>query len=398
VEEQSPPITIIGGGVAGLVAAIAAAEAGRPVRLFEKRSELGGRARSSRGEFVANFGPHALYADGAAWAWLRTRGLLPPAKRAPVRGLIFKWRSRAHRLPPREMRRGLRRIRRREPPVDTSFYDWAKALAGEEAAGLLAAACVNVTFDHDPGRWSAAFIHERLARIFRPRPPVRYVIGGWGQLVARLEARARALEIEIRLGTEVGVLPEAPAVVATELHEARHLLADDSLRWHGTRAVLLDVGLARQRGDPAVVFDLDAPALLERFSIVEGTVAPKGYDLVQAHMGLRPGEDPDEGAHRLEAVFDASYPAWRERQVWGRRMVVEGRTGALDPPGTTWRDRPQPNRGAGIFVVGDMMAAPGMLSEVALSSALEASAAALTWNAGQSASPRGSPPPGVGSQ
>ena len=59
---------------------------------------------------------------------------------------------------------------------------------------------------------------------------------------------------------------------------------------------------------------------------------------------------------------------------------------------------PQPNRGAGIFVVGDMMAAPGMLSEVALSSALEASAAALTWNAGQSASPRGSPPPGVGSQ
>jgi hypothetical protein len=79
-------------------------------------------------------------------------------------------------------------------------------------------------------------------------------------------------------------------------------------------------------------------------------------------------------------------------------MVVEGRTGALDPPGIPWRDRPQPNRSAGIFVVGDMMAAPGMLSEVALSSALEASAAALTWNVGQSDSPRRSPTSELGSQ
>ncbi|HEX4806722.1 MAG TPA: NAD(P)-binding protein, partial [Conexibacter sp.] len=36
-------ITVVGGGVAGLVAAIACAEAGAPVRLLEAHETLGGR-------------------------------------------------------------------------------------------------------------------------------------------------------------------------------------------------------------------------------------------------------------------------------------------------------------------------------------------------------------------
>lgn len=387
---ESSQITIVGGGIAGLAAAITAAEAGRGVRLLEKRTELGGRARSSSGEFVANFGPHVLYADGDEWTWLKSRGLLPATRRSPIRGVVFRWRGRARRLPPRELLYGIWRIRGRTAPVDQSFQDWAATLVGEESAAVLAAACVNVTFDHDPGRWSAAFIRERLARVFTLRPPVRYVVEGWGRLVADLEARARALGVEIITGEHVTAVPDPPVIIATELRQARRLLEDDSLHWHGTRAVLLDVGMARRRGDPAVVFDLDAPALLERFSVVEDTVAPKGYDLVQAHIGLRPDEDPDEGTRRLESVFDAIYPGWRERQTWRRRMVVEERTGALDPPGASWRDRPSIDRGNGIFVAGDMTASPGMLSEVAHASSLEACAAALRWGAGEPRTRRGS--------
>ena len=52
-------------------------------------------------------------------------------------------------------------------------------------------------------------------------------------------------------------------------------------------------------------------------------------------------------------------------------------TGALDHPGTTWRDRPAIDRGDGVFLAGDTVAAPGLLSEVSWASATEAAGLAL---------------------
>jgi hypothetical protein len=46
-------------------------------------------------------------------------------------------------------------------------------------------------------------------------------------------------------------------------------------------------------------------------------------------------------------------------------------------PGTTWRDRPAVDRGDGVYLAGDMVAAPGLLSEVSWASAIEASRLAL---------------------
>jgi hypothetical protein len=56
---------------------------------------------------------------------------------------------------------------------------------------------------------------------------------------------------------------------------------------------------------------------------------------------------------------------------------MDGRSGALDLPGHTWRDRPAVDRGDGVFLAGDMVAAPGLLSEVSWASAIEASRLAL---------------------
>jgi hypothetical protein len=56
---------------------------------------------------------------------------------------------------------------------------------------------------------------------------------------------------------------------------------------------------------------------------------------------------------------------------------MDARSGALDMPGTTWRDRPAVDRGDGVFLAGDMVAAPGLLSEVSWASAIEASRLAL---------------------
>jgi hypothetical protein len=57
--------------------------------------------------------------------------------------------------------------------------------------------------------------------------------------------------------------------------------------------------------------------------------------------------------------------------------VMNGRSGALDLPGTTWRDRPAIDRGDGSFLCGDQVAAPGCLAEVSFASAIEAGRLAL---------------------
>ena len=125
---------------------------------------------------------------------------------------------------------------------------------------------------------------------------------------------------------------------------------------------------------------------MERYTAADSSLAPAGEELIQAQMPIRPGESVDSAAGRLERLLDAAFVDWRERETWRRRQVMDGRTGALDPPGKTWRDRPAVDRGDGTYLAGDMVAAPGCLSEIAWASAIEASrlavAAAVSASAG----------------
>jgi hypothetical protein len=268
-------ITVIGGGFAGLVAAISSAEAGARVVLHEAHRELG----------------------------------------------RFRFRHRG-------------RLRRRPGPV------------------------------------VGGFVAERMRRVFAMPPPATYVVGGWNGLVARLAAHARALGVDIRTGSRVLALPPAPVIVATSLDAARQLLGEDSLSGVPSgRTVLLDVAVRGSRRDAFVVCDLDEAGWLERFTAPDPTLAPPGESLVQVQLPLRPGEPVASGRRRIERLVDLALPGWQERAAWRRHSVSSGRSGALDLPGRTWRDRPAVDRGDGVFLAGDMVAAPGLLSEVSFASA-----------------------------
>ncbi len=373
-------ITIVGGGLAGLVAAIECAEAGRRVRLREGSELLGGRARSSTGRFRVNLGPHVVYDDGGLWAWLQARGLAEPAARVRSATVRFRVDGRSRRLPPMGMAAALVRLRRRSAPIDVDARRWYTDQVGSEVAERLCRAAGVFSFDHDPGRLSAAFVHERLMRATKLPPHTRYLPGGWATLVDRLAARARQLGVEIRTGNHVDVLPAPPVIAAVPLRAARRLLDDDALVWEGTRTAVLDVGLRRGRPrGPFVVSDLDQSGWVECFSRPDPTLAAAGHELLQAQIGLRPDETLAEGVARIECLLDVTWPGWRAREVWRRRSAVTDASGALDPPGTTWRDRPAVDRGGGVFLAGDAVAAPGLLSEVAVASAVQAAAAAVAW-------------------
>jgi hypothetical protein len=282
------------------------------------------------------------------------------------------------RTPPLGTIPAVLRLRGREAPVDQDFRSWVASHADERTAAMLSAAAGVYTFHHDPGELSAAFVWSHSVRVLlSPPPTARYLHGGWSALIGALETRARRLGVQIETGHAVESLPEPPVIVATELGQARQLLGDDSLSWPGGHTVCIDLGIRRRRGDPFVVSDLDEAGWIERFSAPDPSLAPDGEELVQAQMPVRPGEGADQAALRLEHFLDASLPQRRERETWSRRQAMEGRTGPLDHPGKSWRDRPAVDRGSGVFLAGDMVAAPGLLSEVAWASGVEASRLAL---------------------
>ncbi|MGG8405912.1 NAD(P)-binding protein [Streptomyces sp. 12297] len=387
-------LTVIGGGFAGLVAAISAAEAGAAVTLYESHRTLGGRGRTADGPYRINEGPHALYNGGPHWSWLAARDLIGPL--APV-SLIDSTRLKMHQggklrsLPPLAVFRLARRPVS-DAPVDLDFHTWAAGIVGDADARTTANFLAVALFHHDVGALSAAFVQERLRRVAKLPPEARFPRGGWQSVIDRMAARARELGAVIETGARITELPAGggPVVVATSLAAARTLLDDPSLTWESGRTALLDLGLRRRRGDLYAISDLDAPGWIERFTAQDPGLAPAGEELVQAQLPIGPGESKAVGIARAERLLDLGYRGWRERTTWRREGVAAGRTGAVDLPGTTWRDRPAIDRGDGVYLAGDQVAAPGVLSEVSFNSAVEAVSLAVRAT-GRRAVPGGGP-------
>lgn len=372
--EAGATVTVVGGGIAGLVAAISCAEADLAVVLHEARSKLGGRALSNDGDWKANFGPHALCSRRSNWGWLKDRRLLPRTAWISPTGSCFHYGGRVHRTPPLALQSVLARARR-QAPDDVSFADWAQSQLGRRPARAVARlAAASFSYHHDPGQLAAAFVWDRVRWMFMP-PAVHRVVGGWGTLVEGLADRAMDLGVRIEHSRSVDALPPPPVIVAVELADAAKLLGRE-LSWPSGGGVALDLGLESRRGDPGTILDLDHGVLVQA---QPRGAAPDGHRLYQAHCGLAPGQGPDEGIACIENVFDNACRGWRGRTAWRRRMVVEGRTGAVDYPGATWSERPAIDQGSGVFLAGDMVAAEGLLSEVSFNSARKAARLAVAW-------------------
>ncbi|MFD3702879.1 NAD(P)-binding protein [Nocardia sp. NPDC058658] len=378
---MSTPITVVGGGLAGLTAAIAAAETGAPVRLFEAHKTLGGRGRATPPPHVAHEGAHVFYADGPHYTWLKERGFVAglgwPGL-ADAMKLGFRTDGVIRRVPPLGMLRAQSR-KWLQAPVDVDFHTWATERWGERTATQVANAISVATYDADTGRLSAAFVWGLFQRVLGPVvPAVRWVRGGWQQTMDRMVDRATELGVDIETGSRITELPTGgPVIVATDLDSARRLLGDDTLRGTSGFAALLDLGATLDRRDRSIVFDLDEGGFHESYTMQDDTIAPAGESLYQLQMPVRDNESRDEAHQRLELFADATIPDWRARNTFRRTSTAKGRTGALDLPGTTWRDRPAIDRGDGIYLVGDMVAAPGMRGEISINSAIVAAASAV---------------------
>jgi phytoene dehydrogenase-like protein len=161
-----------------------------------------------------------IYRDGPIWAWLRERRLLGVTCRVPVYAIArfrFWHKGKVRRVPPRGFLRALRVSARRDAPVDQSFRVWASRLVGDEAAEMGASAAGVGVFHHDPGSLSAAFVAERLSRVYSLPPAASYRQGSWGAMFDEIGAYARSLGVTIELGSRVSSIGDGITIVAAGL-------------------------------------------------------------------------------------------------------------------------------------------------------------------------------------
>jgi phytoene dehydrogenase-like protein len=359
-------LTIVGAGVTGLTAAIEAAERGWRVVVAEAHSQPGGRARSLAAPYRANPGPHAIYVDGPWWAWLERRGLTPPIVEAPrdanlVRagGQLCPW--------PAELSAAIASLPA-DAPAEESFRCWLLRHISANAAEAIIGLMFITTFDHDPGRLSAAFARERLRRALSGG--ARYIVGGWSTLVGLLAERAASIGVLIRTRTRVPALPTRRTILATSLATARQLTGDSSLTWPSARVATFDLGLRADAGPGWFrVMDLDDRIYAARYSVADPTLAPPGHELIQIAAACSPRERKTDAERRVRRLLDQSWPGWRAAVRWQRSSMRTHCTGAIDLPGTTWRDRPAISRGNNLAVATDQSAAPGLLAEAGVTAA-----------------------------
>lgn len=109
------------------------------------------------------------------------------------------------------------------------------------------------------------------------------------------------------------------------------------------------------------VLAVDDRIYAARYSLADPTLAPPGHELIQISAACAPGEREADAERRVQHLLDESWPGWRAAVQWYRSAVRTDCTGAIDLPGTTWRDRPAIGRGSDLTVATDQSAAPGLL-------------------------------------
>jgi phytoene dehydrogenase-like protein len=381
------PFVVVGGGLAGLTAAIALADQGHDVLLYERSSRFGGRARTQWQQgFALNFAPHALYVDGSADATFRQWGIKFSGKRPSLKDL-------AYFILTGEKRPFIETLADAAIPkllmstdishTAGSFEEWvARNVQSEHGSQLLRSLLRLATYCAHPELMNARAVIRQLQLAFSKG--VLYLDEGWETLVRGLVAKGDSLGIYFESDTTVAYvepgfvrlangrkISAAGIILAASWETVNHLTSHPPLpRPVKARMALLDVGL-RQMPDKAAYFGLgvDSPLYLSVHS-VWASLAPPGAAVV--HIGKYLSSDDSGTRKELEQFADLLIPGWREEVEVTRflpNMVANG--GIMTLAG-------RPDVGAlklgGIAICGDWVGPEGMLADASVSSALRAAA------------------------
>ncbi len=378
-------ITVIGGGLAGLVAAVSLAKAGRRVTLIEQTRHLGGRAATTHQDgFSLNLGPHAIYACGALCRTLR-EWQIPFSGKPPAVGAGFLVEgTRTHRFPydtagllltsalsPGEKMQAARLLQSipREQGGSRSVRQWLDdARASGRARELIESVVALTTYTRDLSALSAAAALRQLRLALGTG--VLYVDGGWESLVNGLAAAAQAAGVVIETGVPVERLPSGPAVLAVPPQTVEQLTGTKLARYVPVKLATLDLGLS-QLPPRAATFGLGLDRPLY-FSVHSAAAALAPTNAAMVHVGRYLAAGEEGSREELEQFADVLMPGWRERVVVARflpSLVVTHAISTVEP-----RPEVQSLGLPGVAIAGDWVGNNAMLADAAAQSGLDAAA------------------------
>jgi NAD(P)-binding Rossmann-like domain len=390
----NPQVTVVGGGVAGLIAAISLAKRGRNVKLLEQTRHLGGRAATThQNGFYLNLGPHALYAGGTLCKTLRAWSIPFSAKPPALGGGAFLVEGQRKFVFPYDTPRLLltgalgaaekmqtARLLAdipKERGGDRSVQQWLDVTSISGRARRLIETIITLsTYTRDMAALSANAALKQLRLALGSG--VLYVDGGWESLVSGLEAAAKALGVVIETGVPVEQLPAGPTVLAVPPLVVEKLTGTKFEEHVPVRLATLDLGLKKLPPKAATFgLGLDRSLYYSVHSAV-ASLAPQGSDMVHIGKYLAVGED---GCRKeLEEFADVLMAGWREQVAVARFLPNLVVTHAV----STVKARPESNALGmkDVAIAGDWVGNDGMLADAAAESGLRAA----DWLNGGSAS------------
>ncbi len=401
--EASVDVVVVGGGLAGLAAAVEAARAGSSVRLVEAH-RLGGRAQSDlRRGFTFNRGPHALYDRGVGRTALNGLGVPLVGSRAPLAGAralrngsLFslptspKALMRSDLLPVRSrlaFARVMTSLPRSSTPelVELSARAWTEQVTDrEDVAELLQALIRLSTYASDLDELSAdaAAVQLRLST-----GGVTYLDGGWqsivdglvkaaydagvdvshGGPVTGLDADATRIRVSVGEGT---VIARSVVLAAGGPDDVERLLPGAVPGDLGSKvtATCVDFGVAAP-APVKFILGLDEPVYLSQHA-PGANLAPPGRAVVCAMRYGGDGLAAVDGLDSMLALAGVSGDSVIERRVLASMTVAHG----LPRPGRGMAGRPGTRVPGmpGCFLAGDWVGGIGLLADAAVASGIDA--------------------------
>ena len=401
---------VVGGGLAGLTAAIFLARGGQRAILLEQSRELGGRSRTTDvNGYRLNFGPHALSMCEDAISVLREIGIEPDGSRPSTAGVLVG-SDRLHALPGSLGRilstsalslgsrlkffGAVRRVMTANATAAdfTSAKDWLDAnIEPEDLRKVIGAFFTLAAYSGDVDKVSAGML---LRRMQSTGQNVRYLHHGWAAMVDQLHRAAVSAGVEIRHGIAVRDLEVADGkvvalvtanerivadnvVLAVPPDEARRLASRHTPIVHtvAARAFCMDIAL-QSLPNPAIPFalGLEEPWYFSVHSASARLAQGQGA-VIHAARFLREGEDTSRTRQQLELLMDTLQPGWRKVLVHARvlpNIAVAGALPLAQDGGEQGRQPVFSERVEGLAFAGDWVGPQGYLADAAFSSGRKA--------------------------
>lgn len=356
MQQQRYDVAIVGGGIAGLTAAVYAAKAGKKTIVIERAERLGGRAitNKKKGAYF-NLGGHALY-HGDAYATFRELGLSLQGNKPSIDGYGI-WKGKLHTMPmgvssllttpllswkgKMELASWLAKLGK----LDTRRYDrvslreWIEGNVYDPMARHLFYALLRTaSYVAAPDLQAAGTVLKQLQNSLQG---VLYLDRGWGATVDELGTKASELGVRFLTKSKAASVDHGEGAV-------RHVQCEDGTRIEAANIILavppaaayqlvpnaeatalhawkdqaieitsacLDVALRRlPKPKQQFVYGIDQTVFLSNQSRA-AYLSEDGAQVVSLIKYQGKETDPEQDLRELERALDLIQPAWRDELI-----------------------------------------------------------------------------------